>query len=237
MRICTSMVFGGLIGRGIGLTGIWLSLSICTPLQAAQPNFDELLAKARALAAVGHRFSPAGDNVVETVLALYKLIAVATPRQLDSFSNLIDGEDLIQPKWRNDPPPTGIIPVVADSLTDLNSETGVVPLHRDVALTPPNVGRTMEIPDPRVTALFTKGQAAEERGDISAARRFYTDAARLGHAAAARNLGRLYDPAYVRQAAIGGIHTDPAVAAQWYERAAALGDPRAAPLFQALNAR
>lgn len=110
MRIRTRVLFMMLIGPQAGLTSFWLALLLCSPLQAAESGFDLLLAKARSQAAVGHRFAPAGDNVAETVLTLYKLISIATPRQLDSFSTLIDGEDLIQTKLRNDPPLTETIP-------------------------------------------------------------------------------------------------------------------------------
>jgi hypothetical protein len=89
----------------------------------------------------------------------------------------------------------------------------------------------------RATELFERGQEAERLGDFSAARRFYTIAAQQGSAAAARNLGRLYDPIYLTQTALGGIDPDVAVARRWYERAVAMGDPIAGPLLEALASR
>jgi TPR repeat protein len=84
--------------------------------------------------------------------------------------------------------------------------------------------------------LYTRGLDAEHRGDFSAARRFYFSAAQQGNPAAARSLGRLYDPDYLRHA-LGGLDSDPAMARQWYERAVQLGDAEAGPLLQALSAR
>jgi TPR repeat protein len=85
--------------------------------------------------------------------------------------------------------------------------------------------------------LFARGQQAERQGDVSGARRFYFSAAQQGYAAAARGLGRLYDPAYLKQTALGGIDPDPAIARRWYEQAVALGDTEAGPLLEALSLR
>jgi hypothetical protein len=95
----------------------------------------------------------------------------------------------------------------------------------------------LRLPDPHADALFARGKAAEEQGDISGARRFYAAAAERGHAAAARNVGRLYDPAVLNRIAVGGIDANPALAKQWYLRAAELGDQDAKPLLQALTTR
>jgi TPR repeat protein len=89
----------------------------------------------------------------------------------------------------------------------------------------------------RAGLLFARGLDAEHRGDFSAARRFYSTAARQGDAAAARNLGRLYDPAYLRQTALGGVDPDPELARFWYDFAIRLGDTGAAPLLEALSSR
>jgi TPR repeat protein len=95
----------------------------------------------------------------------------------------------------------------------------------------------LRLPDPHANALFARGQAAEEQGDISGARRFYAAAAERGHAAAARDLGRMYDPAVLEHVAVGGIDANPALARQWYLRATELGDQDAKPLLQALTTR
>ena len=95
----------------------------------------------------------------------------------------------------------------------------------------------IRLPDPHAAELFARGKAAEEQGDISGARRFYASAAERGHAAAARNLGRLYDPGVLDHIALGGAFANPDLARRWYERAAELGDHDASPLLQALTAR
>jgi TPR repeat protein len=101
------------------------------------------------------------------------------------------------------------------------------------------VGPPLPLPaaDSRAGLLFARGLDAERRGDFSAARRFYLTSAQHGDAAAARNLGRLYDPAYLGQTALGGIDPDPALARRWYERAVRLGDADAGPLLEALSVR
>jgi hypothetical protein len=95
------------------------------------------------------------------------------------------------------------------------------------------------IPDAgsRAAVLFARGLDAELHGDFSGARRFYSSAAQQGDAAAARHLGRLYDPAYLKQTALGGVDPDPVLARQWYERAVRLGDAEAGPLLAALSLR
>ena len=99
-------------------------------------------------------------------------------------------------------------------------------------------GRTVEpVPSTRSALLFARGMEAERQGDFSAARRFYTSSAQQGDAAAARNLGRLYDPAYIRQTAVGGIDPNPALAREWYQRALTMGDAEAGPLLEALSVR
>lgn len=92
-------------------------------------------------------------------------------------------------------------------------------------------------PAGRAGVLFARGMDAEIRGDFSAARRFYLSSAQQGSAAAARNLGRLYDPSYLKQATLGGVDADPALARHWYEQAVKLGDAQAGPLLEALSAR
>jgi hypothetical protein len=89
----------------------------------------------------------------------------------------------------------------------------------------------------RAAVLFARGLDAELHGDFSGARRFYRTAAQQGDAAAARHLGRLYDPAYLKQTALGGVDPDPALARHWYDRAVRLGDTEAAPLLAALSSR
>ena len=106
------------------------------------------------------------------------------------------------------------------------------------AVAPPRVEpKAPAQPSARTLELLNRGAEAEHRGDVSGARRFYASAAAQGNATAALSLGRLYDPAYLKQTALGGIDPDPAQARHWYERALALGNSEAGPLLEALSLR
>ena len=100
----------------------------------------------------------------------------------------------------------------------------------------PAAGKTalaIAIPDTRMSTAELRSVAAisVSRGDemltikdISAARKFYEYAATAGSARAATALAQSYDPAFLTQLHAVGIRPDPALAAAWYGRAAALGD-------------
>jgi hypothetical protein len=313
-------------------------LAVCPVLMtllsahADSRSFADLLARAKAQVAAGHRWAPPGDNMTETIVSMMDLISTATPEQLTELSALLEGS-------RSGPPSQGASP---DNLTERgtapvspsrasseirnapalatvgSAPSSVLPeqsvpgtVRQDVpSLTIPRVaipdqaipgqaipgqaipgqampsqiapGRiaphpvmpspvmpspvmpspvtsspvtsspvmpspvtpgafasTQAMPDAdsRAGVLFARGLDAELRGDFSGARRFYASAAQRGDAAAARNLGRLYDPAYLRRTALGGVDPDPALARGWYERAIRLGDPDAGPLLEALSVR
>jgi TPR repeat protein len=85
--------------------------------------------------------------------------------------------------------------------------------------------------------LLARGEQAEQLGNLSGARRYYTSAVQLGSATAARKLGRLYDPVFLKEVALGGIDPDLGLARHWYKSAVAMGDPDAAPLLEALASR
>jgi TPR repeat protein len=88
-----------------------------------------------------------------------------------------------------------------------------------------------------MAATFTsRGDAMLAIKDISAARKLYEQAANLGSAAAAKGLARTYDPAYADKLSIVGMRPDLAMAASWYDRAAALGDREAAKRVHELEA-
>jgi TPR repeat protein len=90
-------------------------------------------------------------------------------------------------------------------------------------------------PHPSVTTRTPQEQAAAAafagRGDamlaikdISAARVFYEYAANAGSARAAMALAKTYDAAFLNQLGAVGPRPNPAMAADWYRKAAALGD-------------
>ncbi len=226
-----------------------------------QPNFTDLLTRAEAQAAAGHRWGPPGDNMTETVLRMMELIPTATPDQLTELSALLQTEEDTlppaskssrlrgsgapdggsgheKPEIANVPPATLPPPEPAPRISPTPSTSGPNPSGPPPPkeLSPP-LSAGASATSLHAAALYTRGEEAEHRGDFSAARRLYLIASEQGVAPAARSLGRLYDPNYLRHTAVGGIDADPALARHWYERAVQLGDREAGPLLQALSAR
>jgi len=72
--------------------------------------------------------------------------------------------------------------------------------------------------------LLARGEAMLQIGDVLAARLFFEQAAEQGSSGAALAAGMTYDPSYLRSMQVTGISADPAMAAQWYRSAAAMGD-------------
>jgi type II secretory pathway predicted ATPase ExeA len=84
-----------------------------------------------------------------------------------------------------------------------------------------------------MAALLKRGDQSLVLGDTAAARLLFQHAADAGSAAAATALGKTYDPDYTAL----GDRPDQARAAEWYRKAVARGDIRAAELLQRLEAR
>jgi hypothetical protein len=82
---------------------------------------------------------------------------------------------------------------------------------------------------------ISRGDAMLAIKDISAARRFYEDAADAGSARAALAMASTYDPAFLSRLQVFGLRPDPALAATWYRKAAALGAPEAEARLRALG--
>jgi len=80
------------------------------------------------------------------------------------------------------------------------------------------------IPAEIIAALIRRGDELLRIGDISAARLAYERAAAGGSARAMTGLGTTYDPRFLDRINAHGIRPDPAIAAEWYRKAAALGD-------------
>jgi hypothetical protein len=229
-----------------------IALVFVSPTLAEEkPSFGDLLERAQAQAAAGHRWLPPGDNMTETIETMMDLIPSATPKQLAELSSLLQG-DASQPPL----PGTQLTPAARPVMAE-KTPAPVLPASAAPPVSPPpaatspsaalptgvspvdlpSAGSGVGRPVPRAVELLARGQEAERAGDVSGARRFYATAAGQGSAMAARSLGRLYDPAYLNQSALGGIDPDPALARHWYERAVAMGDTQAAPLLEALAAR
>lgn len=92
-----------------------------------------------------------------------------------------------------------------------------------------NVQSTAGAPIPRQTgpsdlAYLERARALVKSNDIAAARLIFTRLANNGVAEAAFELGRTYDPEFLKTIPIAGLEPDREVAWQWYKRAAALGN-------------
>ncbi len=75
-----------------------------------------------------------------------------------------------------------------------------------------------------VALLSRRGDEALAHGDIVAARLLYERAAAQGSGAAATAAGKTYDVEFLLRVGARGIRADPAAAAAWFRKAAALGD-------------
>jgi TPR repeat protein len=84
------------------------------------------------------------------------------------------------------------------------------------------------LPTDAIAMLLRRGDDLLSIGDISAARLVYERAALGGSARAMTALGKTYDPVYFNQTRVQGLKPDPAMAAEWYQEAAAMGDAEAA---------
>jgi hypothetical protein len=301
----TRIEMGGGTSRVLLITAIIAAGSFS--VRAEERTIADLLTRAEAQAAAGHRWAPPGDNMTETVAVMMDIIAQATPEQLVELSNLLEKNSSNPPSPSSaqatpvpitpaqatpaqatpaqatparastpagapaqTPPaqafaaplpiqiapsetapaqtaPTRAIPNPAPpparaAAPATAAQAGLTPDRRTVTVETtaperPAPIRVMPRPTPRALELYARGQDAERQGNISGARRFFAGAAEQGSAAAARSLGQLYDPAYLKQTVFGGIDPDPALARNWYQRAAAMGDAEAGPLLEALAVR
>jgi hypothetical protein len=87
------------------------------------------------------------------------------------------------------------------------------------------------------SVLLERGDRLLALGDIASARLLYETAAASGSARGALLVGRTLDPAYLRSLGTRGVAGDPARAADWYEKAAKLGDDSATAHLEALERR
>ena len=92
------------------------------------------------------------------------------------------------------------------------------------------------ISDEIIKMLIRRGDELLAIGDISAARLVYERAASGGSARAMIALGTTYDPIFLSRAIVRGIRPDPAIATEWYAKAAAMGDAEAASRIERLQA-
>jgi hypothetical protein len=96
---------------------------------------------------------------------------------------------------------------------------------------PPPAKPIETLPPDLIAALMKRGDQSLGLGDIAAARLLYQRAAEAGNAPAATALGKTYDPSFTTP----GSKPDSTHAAEWYQKALALGDQRAADLLKRLH--
>src|SRR6266404_1572353 len=97
-------------------------------------------------------------------------------------------------------------------------------------------GQFSQMPAETIAALIKRGDELLRIGDISAARLAYERAAAGSSAQAMTALGMTYDPSFLNRVNARGIRPDPAIAAELYRKAAALGDAAAAARISQLPA-
>ncbi len=101
------------------------------------------------------------------------------------------------------------------------------------------IGNIKAAPPLRAASRSQMDRAREllKSNDVAAARLIFKRLAETGVADAAFNLAQTYDPDFLKTIPTAGLEPDPALARQWYERAAAMGDPAAATRVSKLDAR
>lgn len=104
-----------------------------------------------------------------------------------------------------------------------------------VAATVPQAAAEADSPA-EIAQLMARGDELVATGDLAAAQLCYRRAADDGFAKAATALGTTYDPLYFAKWGIQGIRPDAAAAAEWYRKAAALGDDDATAKLRELIA-
>ena len=86
-----------------------------------------------------------------------------------------------------------------------------------------------------VSLLINRGDAMLTLNDIGAARLLYERAAKAGNSRAATGVGKTYDPNFLRKEGAVGLEPNRSAAINWYQKAAALGDPEATVLLRQLQ--
>jgi hypothetical protein len=103
-------------------------------------------------------------------------------------------------------------------------QTAVATATAPAAIAPPAARR---IDSEELANLLTRAKALLASGDISPARLLLERAAEAQEASAALMLAQTYDPTVLGTQDIRNITPDPAMARNWYQRAAQLGSPDA----------
>ena len=88
-----------------------------------------------------------------------------------------------------------------------------------------------------ISTSMSRGDAMLALHDLSAARRYYELAAKVGSADAALALGRTYDPTSMGRSGAVSVQPDATLAAEWYRRAAIMGSSEAEVALRNLGRR
>jgi type II secretory pathway predicted ATPase ExeA len=83
--------------------------------------------------------------------------------------------------------------------------------------------------------LMARGHALMDAGDPASARLLFERAAAQGDVGANLAIGQTFDPFELRRVGVIGMRGQPERALEWYRRAAAVGEPRAAALIARLE--
>jgi hypothetical protein len=93
-----------------------------------------------------------------------------------------------------------------------------------------------EVQNTEAQTVLAKADTLFKTGDIVSARQFYMKAHGLGLMDAAYGVGQSYDPTVYAEMNVFGLSPDPAMALQWYEKAANAGHLEAARAVERLKA-
>jgi hypothetical protein len=142
------------------------------------------------------------------------------------------------------PPTAAAEPNGTDALARMASrDSETIQEHSSAAASPPATVPTrpadrQSAPDQAAlaAAALSRGDAMLAMKNITAARSLYEYAANAGNARAAAALAETYDPVFLNRLGAIGPRPDPALAAEWYRKAAALGDRSSVARLQTLRA-
>jgi hypothetical protein len=245
IALCVGSILAGTAGYA-GDTGPGPSTSSAT-IQA-DPGVEALLGQLERQITIGHTMTPEGDNALVTWLHLHDSMQSASPATLKVLEDFATharhraAEEQAAGRWVIAIDLMVFADRTAELLRGKNVETAPVP-PASVAIAsdpPPPVSSRADIPTPpantrtsdspsvpapsaETVALVTRGDALLANKDISAARTFYELAASAGSARAAMALAQTYDPVFLNRIGAVGTRPDPAMARDWYRKAAALG--------------
>ena len=121
--------------------------------------------------------------------------------------------------------------------TDVSRPSGVE--TASVGMIPGASDKELRTTEPRglqAQDLMARGNALLADGDLAGARLFFELVHRKGIAAGATGVGKTYDPVFYGTARVEGTQPNPALARDWYQKAAGAGDEEGTGRLAELNA-